>query len=103
MNGLDHINYQCQKEAYEGNITGLYRVFLSSKDSDLISIVKNPKDIIVNLKNQTLYKSWTDVFKRSVKFWNIAAEPVIGNSDPFLLLPILYSFNGKNVLMDSHW
>ncbi len=92
MNGIQFINFQCQREAYRSGVSGLFRAFLSSpKDRmELSSIVKNPYDIIVNLKNETLYSNWGSIFKRT-KFMENDAEKN------------LYSFNGKNVIFDEHW
>lgn len=101
MSGIDFINYECQKEAYESGVSGLFRSFLSfPKDNGMkiSAIGKSPYDRIVNLKNETLYKTWKSIFKRSK-----VSESSKTTSNNGTLFPYVYSFNGRNVILDDHW
>lgn len=103
MKGINYIDYQCQKSAYDAGVSGVYRAFLSSPKHpgvDIIHSVKNDYDIIVNLKNETLFKSWKSIFKRTTKLWNFddVMNTFSGKPPTFV-----YSFNGKNVIEDDHW
>jgi collagen type XVIII alpha len=106
MKGIDFINYQCQKEAYDSEVKGVFRAFLSSpidKGVDLISIVKNPNAVIVNLKNDTLFPTWKSIFNRSTKLWNFNTRVKIFSGLP---PPTIYSFNGQDVIqgeLSEHW
>lgn len=98
MNGVHFINYQCQKESYESGVLGMFRAFLSSTKDDMkiSSIEKNRHDRIVNLKNETVFQNQASIFNRTRSF-----KP--DNSAENGLTPYLYSFNGKNVILDLHW
>ncbi|CAL8131470.1 unnamed protein product [Orchesella dallaii] len=101
MYGLDHINYQCQKEAMDAGINGVFRAFLSVRGNNIKSIVRNSKDPIVNIYNKTMFATWSDVLrinKNMLQYGNqlLAAGSTNTNSG-------LYSFNGKNVIIDENW
>jgi hypothetical protein len=98
MGGIDHINYQCQKEAYAANVTGIYRAFLSSKTMDLPRLVKEPQDKVLNLYNETLFPSWASIFKRASKIQ--PPGPILSPSGH---PGNIFSFDGKNVIIDEHW
>jgi len=95
MGGIDNINHQCQKEAYESNTAGIFRAFLSSKEIDLPRLVKGKSDVIVNLKNETLYSSWKKIFDPASTIGPVIVEN--GTRQ------YLYSFDGRDVMMDEHW
>lgn len=96
MKGIDSINYQCYKEAMNEGINGVFRAFLSTWGMNLNDLVRNQQDTIVNLYNRTLFTTWADVFKTSSKIFS-KSNALLGNTSA------LYSFNGKNVIMDDNW
>lgn len=97
MHGIERINYQCQKEAMHQQINGIFRAFLSTTDMSLSSLVKNRKDTIVNLYNKTLFESWDDVFLTNTNILR-SRNALVDNSSS-----ALYSFEGKNVILDTNW
>lgn len=101
MRGIDHINYKCQQEAMDAKVDGVFRAFLSTRGVNIKSLGRNPNDIIVNLYNNTLFQSWDDVFRVNQKFLRRNNE--LWNSLKNNATSVLYSFNGKNVIMDEHW
>jgi collagen type XVIII alpha len=91
LNGIRDADYECYRQSRKHHYRNTFRAFLASRLQNLNSIVR-PQDArlpIVNLKGEILFHSWRDLFT--------------GSSAPFPFAPRLYSFDGRNVLTDSHW
>uniref|UniRef100_A0A8C3V139 Uncharacterized protein n=1 Tax=Catharus ustulatus TaxID=91951 RepID=A0A8C3V139_CATUS len=90
MSGIRGADLQCYRQSQEAGLYGTFRAFLSSPTQHLVSIVKRTDRTlpIVNLKGQLLAKSWSSLFG--------------GQSGAALQGPI-YSFNGRNILLDPLW
>ncbi|XP_076329079.1 uncharacterized protein LOC143235125 isoform X4 [Tachypleus tridentatus] len=91
MHGVRGVDYKCYHQARKANLQGTFRAFLASKVQDLHSIVysKDRKLPIVNIKDEVLFNSWKDLF--------------MGNRASFTPFPRIYSFDGRNVLLDNSW
>uniref|UniRef100_A0A3B3DLN1 Collagenase NC10/endostatin domain-containing protein n=1 Tax=Oryzias melastigma TaxID=30732 RepID=A0A3B3DLN1_ORYME len=90
MRGLIGVDAMCYKQAQAIKLKGTFRAFLSSTLQDLYSIVHSAQRSgvpIVNLKDEVLFDSWTDMFKDRRMNENVS----------------IYSFDGKDVLRDDTW
>ncbi|XP_042326996.1 collagen alpha-1(XV) chain-like isoform X1 [Sceloporus undulatus] len=93
MNGIAGIDLQCYRQSQEAKLHGTFRAFLSSSTQSLASIVKRTDRglPIVNLKGQLLAKSWNSLFSKDGTYnFNTMRFPI-------------YTFSGRNVMMDSTW
>lgn len=101
MQGIHNINYQCQKEAMDAKVDGIFRAFLSTTGMHMKSLVRNRKDAIVNLYNKTLFQTWNDVFRLNHHFLRHNNE--LRNFLQSNASTVLFSFDGKNVILDDTW
>jgi len=95
MGGIDEINYKCQREADLASMDGIFRAFLSSHQTNLVHIL-NDEDTtmpIVNSRSKSLFPSWDYVFDTPLH-----RDVVLPDTDGSI-----YSFDGKNTLLDTYW
>ncbi|KAJ7313561.1 hypothetical protein JRQ81_005051 [Phrynocephalus forsythii] len=97
MNGIGGADFQCYRQSQEAKLRGTFRAFLSSSTQSLVSIVKRTdRNLpVVNLKasdtGQLLAKSWNSLFdKDGTSHFNSMGNPI-------------YTFNGRNVMMEPMW
>ncbi|XP_014665656.1 PREDICTED: collagen alpha-1(I) chain-like [Priapulus caudatus] len=92
MRGIRGIDFQCYRQSRAAGLRGTYRGFLSAYAQDLYSIVRQADRQgvkVTNLKNDTLFDSWHDIFK--------------GDGGLFRGNTKLYSFDGRDVFTDHNW
>ncbi|XP_050311873.1 collagen alpha-1(XVIII) chain isoform X3 [Anthonomus grandis grandis] len=89
--GIRGSDYACYREAHRAGLKGTFRAFLSSRGQDVKSIVRQVDRVlpVTNLRGEVLFDSWTEMFD--------------GDMATFAHQPRIFSFNGKNVMVDSHW
>lgn len=99
MHGIDFINYQCQKEAMDAKLVGIFRAFLSTAGVNITSLILNRNDTILNLYNRTLFENKRKLFRTGRRFLEDRQDALVqlhGKDS-------LYSFDGKHVILDQNW
>ncbi|KAL3998792.1 Collagenase NC10 and Endostatin family protein [Acanthocheilonema viteae] len=88
MRGVRGADLACYQQAREANFRTTFRAFLSSHVQDLNKVVHSgDRDTpVVNLRGERLFDSWADIFQQR----QMANVPI-------------YSFNRRNVFVDSIW
>ncbi|XP_045483928.1 collagen alpha-1(XVIII) chain isoform X3 [Pieris rapae] len=91
MHGVRRADYACYRQARRSGLKGTFRAFLTSRIQNLDSTVRYADRHlpVVNIMGEVLFKSFSDIFDGKGGF--IAGTPRI------------YSFSGKNIMMDSNW
>uniref|UniRef100_A0A1I7VFI9 Endostatin domain-containing protein n=1 Tax=Loa loa TaxID=7209 RepID=A0A1I7VFI9_LOALO len=88
MRGVRGADLACYQQARQANFRTTFRAFLSSHVQDLNKVVHSgDRDTpVVNLRGERLFDSWSDIFQQR----QMADVPI-------------YSFNRRNVFVDSIW
>uniref|UniRef100_A0A0R3RLM7 Endostatin domain-containing protein n=1 Tax=Elaeophora elaphi TaxID=1147741 RepID=A0A0R3RLM7_9BILA len=88
MRGVRGADLACYQQARQANFRTTFRAFLSSHVQDLNKVVHSgDRDTpVVNLRGERLFDSWSDIFQQQ----QMADIPI-------------YSFNRRNVFIDSIW
>jgi hypothetical protein len=92
MGGLSGADFVCYNEAKAAGMSGTFRAFLASHVQDIDSIVHRHTDRsipVVNSRHQELFSSWSDIFT--------------GSGATFSSRVPIYSFSGRDVLVDPTW
>ncbi|XP_073947444.1 collagen alpha-1(XV) chain-like [Choristoneura fumiferana] len=91
MHGVRGTNYECLRQGQKAGLSGTFTAFISSRVQTMDSIVSwvDRGNAVVNLRGDVLFNSWSDIFD--------------GSGALFAHAPKIYSFSGKNVLMDPGW
>ncbi|XP_069762922.1 collagen alpha-1(XVIII) chain-like isoform X2 [Narcine bancroftii] len=90
--GIQGADLQCFQQAQEARLQGTFRAFLTSRNQDLISIVKRSDRAavpITNLKGEILFYNWNSLFRGSGAAFNTKVP--------------IYSFRGQDVMADASW
>ncbi|XP_051894342.1 collagen alpha-1(XVIII) chain-like [Pristis pectinata] len=90
--GIHGADLQCFQQAQEAGLQGTFRAFLTSRNQDLVSIVKRSDRAsvpITNLKGEILFYNWNSLFSGSGAQFNPKVP--------------IYSFRGQNVMTDASW
>ncbi|KAH9644139.1 hypothetical protein HF086_010354 [Spodoptera exigua] len=90
MHGIRRADYACYRQGRRAGFRGTFRALLTSKIQNLNSIVRySDRHLpVVNTQGEVLFKSFSDMFVGNGALADGAR---------------IYSFNGRNVLTDSHW
>ncbi|XP_061378201.1 collagen alpha-1(XV) chain-like isoform X2 [Danaus plexippus] len=89
--GRNAADQECYRQAYIHNFKSTFAAFLATRVEDLRFIVKRKRDRyvpVVNLYGQVLFDSWASMFNGSGALFAKSS---------------IYSFNGKNVQIDTTW
>ncbi|XP_074601335.1 uncharacterized protein LOC141855275 isoform X2 [Brevipalpus obovatus] len=91
LRGIRGADYECHRQANRYNVKGIFRAFLASRLHNLDTIVRSQDSNlpVINLKGEIMFNSWREIFT--------------GSGAPFSSFPRIYSFDGRNVLLDSRW
>ncbi|CAK1550587.1 unnamed protein product [Leptosia nina] len=91
MNGVRRADYACYRQARRSGLKGTFRAFLTSRIQNLDSTVRYADRHlpVVNIMGEVLFKAFSDIFD--------------GNGGIIPGTPRIYSFSGKNIMMDSNW
>uniref|UniRef100_A0A915I8R6 Uncharacterized protein n=1 Tax=Romanomermis culicivorax TaxID=13658 RepID=A0A915I8R6_ROMCU len=91
MHGVRGADFACYHQARNAGFTTTFRAFISSQVQDLDKIVHftDKNSPVVNLRGDTLFESWSDIFSN--------------NGGKFSENVPIYSFNRRNILTDPSW
>ncbi|XP_052741691.1 collagen alpha-1(XVII) chain-like isoform X2 [Bicyclus anynana] len=91
LHGVNGANYNCYKDAVKSGYGSNFRAFISSSEQYIDNFVRwgNREMIVVNTRGDILFNSWDEMFD--------------GSGALFTNSPEIYSFDGKNVMMDLTW
>lgn len=92
MLGLDSADRMCYEQAKAMGLTPNYRAFMSSQRQELLHVVyPDSRDTlpVTNLRGDILFRNWRSIFDGD--------EAPINNRIP------IYSFDGRDVLVDPFW
>lgn len=92
MLGLDAADRKCYEQAKAMGLEPNYRAFISSQRQELLHVVHpSSRDHlpITNLRGDVLFRSWRSVFD--------------GDGAPINTRVPIYSFDGRDVLVDPFW
>ncbi|XP_013171876.1 PREDICTED: collagen alpha-1(I) chain-like [Papilio xuthus] len=91
MHGVSSTNYECRRQAQRAGLEGTFGAFISSRVQTIDSIVSwvDREIPVVNTRGDVLFNSWGEMFD--------------GSGALFAHAPRIFSFSGKNVLVDPNW
>ncbi|XP_038223261.1 collagen alpha-1(XV) chain-like isoform X3 [Zerene cesonia] len=91
MHGVRRADYACYRQARRAGLKGTFRAFLTSRIQNLDSIVRYADRHlpVVNTYGEVLFKSFSEIFD--------------GNGGILAGTPRIFSFSGKNIMMDANW
>ncbi|CAG4950667.1 unnamed protein product [Colias eurytheme] len=91
MHGVRRADYACYRQARRAGLKGTFRAFLTSRIQNLDSIVRYADRHlpVVNTYGEILFKAFSEIFD--------------GNGGIIAGTPRIFSFSGKNIMMDANW
>ncbi|KAM3966125.1 LOW QUALITY PROTEIN: collagen XV/XVIII-type protein multiplexin [Aphomia sociella] len=89
--GVRRVDYACYRQARRAGLRGTFRAFITNRIQNLDSIVRySDRNLpVMNIQGDLLFKSFSDIFD--------------GNGGVIAGTPRIFSFNGKNIMTDTHW
>ncbi|OQV16879.1 putative Collagen alpha-1(XVIII) chain [Hypsibius exemplaris] len=103
--GIRGADFACFKESRKAGLKGTYRALLTGQNQNLDMIVhsRDRSSVpVVNLKDQVVLQSFTDIFDDSILADHIYAPNSLFAASNLTYQPI-YSFDGRDILTDPKW